>query len=89
MLGRLKMSTEEALQSYNKISSMVFSAENRKPFYRDGKFKATMLEKEIRNAIHQAGHSNDQKVLDLGAGPNSKENLKSSPSFTLTASYVP
>ncbi|PBK88448.1 FabD/lysophospholipase-like protein [Armillaria gallica] len=36
MLGRLKMSTEEALKSYNKMSSLVFGAENRKPFYRDG-----------------------------------------------------
>ncbi|KAK0489859.1 acyl transferase/acyl hydrolase/lysophospholipase [Armillaria luteobubalina] len=75
MLGRLKMSTEEALQSYNKISSMVFSSENRKTFYRDGKFKATMLVKEIQNIICQAGHSNDQKLLDPDAGPNSKGNV--------------
>ncbi len=75
MLGRLKMTTEEALQSYNKISSTVFSAENRKPFYRDGKFKATTLEKEIQNVVCQAGHSNDQKLLDPDAGRNSKGNV--------------
>ncbi|PBK83408.1 FabD/lysophospholipase-like protein [Armillaria gallica] len=55
MLGRLKMTTEEALQSYNKTSSTVFSAENRKPFYMDGKFKATTLKKEIQNVLRQAG----------------------------------
>ncbi|KAK0489783.1 FabD/lysophospholipase-like protein [Armillaria luteobubalina] len=74
MLGRLKMSTEEALRSYNKISSMVFSSENRKPFYGDGKFKATALVKEIQDVVRQAGHSNDQKLLDPDAGPNSKGN---------------
>ncbi|KAK0467540.1 acyl transferase/acyl hydrolase/lysophospholipase [Armillaria novae-zelandiae] len=72
MLGRLKMSTEEALQSYNKISSVVFSSENRKPFYRDGKFKATTLKEEMQNVVRKAGHSNDQKLLDPDAGPNSK-----------------
>ncbi|KAK0476511.1 FabD/lysophospholipase-like protein [Armillaria novae-zelandiae] len=74
MLGRLKMSTEEALQSYNKISSVVFSSENRKPFYRDGKFKATTLKEEMQNVVRQAGHSNDQRLLDPDAGPNSKGN---------------
>ncbi|KAK0447477.1 FabD/lysophospholipase-like protein [Desarmillaria tabescens] len=70
MLGRLKMSTEEALQSYDRISSAVFTAENRKPFYSDGKFKATTLEKEIKNVVRQAGCSDDQKLLD----PNAKGN---------------
>ncbi len=69
------MTTEEALQSYNKISSTVFSAENRKPFYRDGKFKATTLKKEIQNVVRQAGHNNDQKLLDPDAGRNSKGNV--------------
>ncbi len=68
------MTTEEALQSYNNISSVIFSAENRKPFYRDGKLKATTLKKEIQNVVRQAGYSNDQKLLDPGAGPNSKGN---------------
>ncbi len=68
------MTTEEALQSYNKISSTVFSSENRKPFYRDGKFKATTLEKEIKNIVCQARHGNDQKLFDPNTGPNSKGN---------------
>ncbi|KAK0477683.1 FabD/lysophospholipase-like protein [Armillaria novae-zelandiae] len=72
MLGRLKISTEEALQSYNKISSVVFSSENRKPVYRDGKFKATTLKEEMQNVVRKAGHSNYQKLLDPDAGPNSK-----------------
>ncbi|KAK0234828.1 acyl transferase/acyl hydrolase/lysophospholipase [Armillaria nabsnona] len=73
MLGRLKCPTE-ALRSYNKIPSVVFSADNRRPFYRDGKFKATTLKKEIQNVFRQAGYSNDQKLLDPNAGPNSKGN---------------
>ena len=68
------MSTEEALRGYNKISSTVFCGENKKPFYRDGKFKATTLEKEIQDVVRQAGHSNDQKLLDPDAGRNSKGN---------------
>ncbi|KAK0431699.1 FabD/lysophospholipase-like protein [Armillaria borealis] len=75
MLGRLKMSTEDALQSYNKISSTVFCAENRKRFYKDGKFKATTLKKEIQNVVRQAGYGNDQKLLDPDAGQNSKGNV--------------
>ncbi|KAK0444964.1 FabD/lysophospholipase-like protein [Desarmillaria tabescens] len=74
MLGRLKMSTEDALQNYNRISSAVFSAENRKPFYSDGKFKATTLEKEVKNVVRRAGYSDDQKLLDPNAGRNSKGN---------------
>ncbi|KAK0489807.1 FabD/lysophospholipase-like protein [Armillaria luteobubalina] len=74
MLGRLKMSTEEAPRSYNKISSTVFWAENTKPFYRDGKFKASTLVKEIENVVRQAGHSSDQNLLDAGARRDSKGN---------------
>ncbi|KAK0187023.1 hypothetical protein F5146DRAFT_880937, partial [Armillaria mellea] len=51
MLGRLNMSTKEAFQSYNKIFGTMFCVENRKPFYRDSKFKATTLEKEIQDII--------------------------------------
>ncbi|PBK83374.1 FabD/lysophospholipase-like protein [Armillaria gallica] len=92
MLGRLKMSTDEALQSYNKISNVVFSAENRKPFYSDGKFKATTLEREIKNVVHQAGYSNNQKLLDPDVGPNSKGNtvsahIKDFPTKVRTARY--
>ncbi|KAK0435467.1 acyl transferase/acyl hydrolase/lysophospholipase [Desarmillaria tabescens] len=75
MLGRLKMSTEDALQNYNRISSVVFSAENKKPFYSDGKFKATTLEKEVKNVVRWAGYSDDQKLLDPNAGRNSKGNV--------------
>ncbi|KAK0436178.1 acyl transferase/acyl hydrolase/lysophospholipase, partial [Desarmillaria tabescens] len=75
MLGRLKMSTEDALQSYNRISSAVFSTENRKPFYSDGKFKATTLEKEVKNVVCWAGYSDDQKLLDPNTGRNLKGNI--------------
>ncbi|KAK0470078.1 acyl transferase/acyl hydrolase/lysophospholipase [Desarmillaria tabescens] len=74
MLGRLKMSTAEALQCYKKLFSIVFNAENRKAFYSNDKFKATALEKEMKRVIVQAGYSEDQKLLDPDAGRNSKGN---------------
>ncbi|KAK0469967.1 acyl transferase/acyl hydrolase/lysophospholipase [Desarmillaria tabescens] len=73
MLGRLKRSTAEALRSYNNLSRVVFQA--RKPFDRHGKFKATALEKEMKEVIVQAGYNDDQKLLDPNAGKHSRGNV--------------
>ena len=51
MLGRLRMTTAEALIAYNSIASAIFSKENRKPAYKDGAFKASTLEAKIRAVI--------------------------------------
>lgn len=51
MLGRLRMTTEEALKAYNSIASAIFSNKNRKAIYKDGEFKATTLETEIKRIV--------------------------------------
>ena len=51
MLGRLRMTTRDALQTYNKIAGSVFCKSNRKPSFKDGAFKATTLEKEIQSLV--------------------------------------
>lgn len=51
MLGRLRMTTEEALQAYNSIASAIFSNKNRKLKYKDGAFKATTLETEVKRLV--------------------------------------
>ncbi|SJK99991.1 uncharacterized protein ARMOST_03302 [Armillaria ostoyae] len=73
MLGRLKMSTTEALRCYNTLSSAVFGAT--KHFYSNGKFKATTLETEMKKVIVQAGYMTDQKLLDSNAGRHAKGNV--------------
>lgn len=59
MLGRLRMTTAEALSAYNSIASGIFSKENRKPAYKDGAFKASTLETKIIEVVkdkHLGGH---------------------------------
>ncbi|KAK0187030.1 acyl transferase/acyl hydrolase/lysophospholipase [Armillaria mellea] len=74
MLGRLKMSTMEALEKYTQISRMVFSPENRKRFYGDAMFKKSTLEDEMRKLVVLAGCSDDERLSDTSAGANSKGN---------------
>ena len=57
MLGRLKMTTTEALRQYNEIAEAVFGRKNRKfsfktpiPF-KDGAFKATTLEEHFQKLV--------------------------------------
>jgi hypothetical protein len=70
MLGRLQMTTDEALKAYTSIASAIFSKKNRKPFYKDGYFKASTLEVKIQEKVaeknlgdHMLGDSND---IDAG-----------------------
>ncbi|KAI9835331.1 MAG: hypothetical protein M1819_002475 [Sarea resinae] len=53
MLGRLRMSTNEALRIYNSFSREVFSKENRKWIHQDGSFKATTLERKIQDIVSE------------------------------------
>jgi hypothetical protein len=53
MLGRPQMTTKEALQAYNSITRAVFCKENRKPAYRDGTFKAKILEDKIKDVVKE------------------------------------
>ncbi|KAL8939769.1 MAG: hypothetical protein Q9211_002587 [Gyalolechia sp. 1 TL-2023] len=45
------MTTTDALRTYNKLAGSVFCKANRKPFYKDGSFKATTLEKEVQELV--------------------------------------
>lgn len=51
MLGRLRMSTREALTEYVSIMRTVFSDDNKKIPGQDGTFMASTLEKELRNLV--------------------------------------
>ncbi|KAK0218887.1 acyl transferase/acyl hydrolase/lysophospholipase [Armillaria fumosa] len=77
MLGHLKMSTEDALHNYKKLVTAVFSPDNRKPFYKDGKFKASTLEVEIKEIVKNScvGYTGDELLLDPDAGKGSIGNI--------------
>ena len=71
MLGRLKMSTKDALEHYNTVAERVFSSTNKKLKGKDGTFKASTLEKEMRRIIANSieGGSGDERMLnDPGTG---------------------
>ena len=61
MLGRLRMTTDQALRAYNTIAEAVFSKKNRKPFHKDGTFKATTLETKVKEIVGKNGSG--QKML--------------------------
>jgi hypothetical protein len=66
MLGRLRMSTTEALQKYNEIAGNIFSARNRKRTMQEGKFKATTLEQEMKKIVAATiqGSDGETRMLD-------------------------
>lgn len=51
MLGRLRMTTKEALQTYNVLASEIFSKENKKWIVQDGTFKANTLERKVQEIV--------------------------------------
>jgi hypothetical protein len=51
MLGRLQMTTDEALQTYNLLARAIFSKDNKKFPGQDGLFKATTLEKMVQEIV--------------------------------------
>ncbi|KAK3372475.1 hypothetical protein B0H63DRAFT_401255, partial [Podospora didyma] len=55
MLGRLRMSTEEALQEYDLCSGKIFSSSNKKWTNATEKFKATTLERIIKEIVARRG----------------------------------
>ncbi|KAK0431700.1 acyl transferase/acyl hydrolase/lysophospholipase [Armillaria borealis] len=77
MLGRLKMSTEDALRNYKNLATAVFSPDNRKLCYKDGKFRASTLEAEIKKIVKHSceGYTGDEHLLDPGAGRDAVGNM--------------
>jgi hypothetical protein len=49
LLGRLRLSVPEAIDKYRQLAKQVFS--DKKPFVKDGKFKASNLEKTIKEVV--------------------------------------
>ena len=66
MLGRLRMSTTEALEKYNTIAGKIFSAKNMKRVTQEGKFKATTLEREMKQIVVAKiqGSDGETRMLD-------------------------
>ena len=55
MLGRLRMSTDEALRTYNSLARAIFSKDNKKWVGQDGLFKATTLEDKVQEVVSKKG----------------------------------
>jgi predicted acylesterase/phospholipase RssA len=55
MLGRLQMTTGEALRAYNSLARVIFSRDNKKWLGQDGAFKATTLEKKVQEMVSERG----------------------------------
>jgi hypothetical protein len=65
MLGKLKMTTKEALTYYIRIMERVFSPSNKKRTFQDGAFKVTTLETEIKAMIAAKGEdkNGDERMI--------------------------
>ena len=55
MLGRLRMTTDEALRTYNALAHAIFSKDNKKWLGQDGAFKATTLENKVQEVVSKKG----------------------------------
>ncbi|KAF2817462.1 FabD/lysophospholipase-like protein, partial [Mytilinidion resinicola] len=55
MLGRLQMTTDEALRTYNSLARAIFSKDNKKWSAQDGVFKATTLKDKVQEVVLKKG----------------------------------
>ncbi|KAL2263401.1 hypothetical protein VTK26DRAFT_6943 [Humicola hyalothermophila] len=55
MLGRLRMSTKEALQAYDSCAARIFSFQNRKLWSLSQRFRATALQKVVEEIARERG----------------------------------
>ena len=63
MLGRLRMSTEQARDEYIELAKKMFG--RRKRVIGDGAFKATKLEEAVKDVVRRYGGNNNPKELML------------------------
>ena len=68
MLGRLQMSTAEALETYASIAGAIFSSNNRNGKFKDGMFKAVTLENNVRCLVAKKLHGQQIKADRIGEG---------------------
>ncbi|KAI5900622.1 FabD/lysophospholipase-like protein [Schizophyllum commune H4-8] len=59
LLGRLRVTIEEAIECYARLVTQVFTQ-----IKSDGSFKATSLEKVMRELCHRFGESEEMSILD-------------------------
>ncbi|KAF8958036.1 acyl transferase/acyl hydrolase/lysophospholipase [Flammula alnicola] len=66
MLGRLQMTTEQAMEKYNIIAKNIFSKKNRKRKAQDGSFKSTTLKEEIQKVVAGTfeGYTGEELMFD-------------------------
>ncbi|KAF8967329.1 hypothetical protein BDZ97DRAFT_2073670 [Flammula alnicola] len=66
MLGRLQMTTEQAMEKYNLIAEKIFSNKNRKLKAQDGTFKSTTLKEEIQKVVAGTfeGYTGEELMFD-------------------------
>jgi hypothetical protein len=64
MLGRLRLTVDQAIDQYNQFAAHVFSNKKRKG--KDGTFKASKLEEAIKKVVESYGveHSPDERMMD-------------------------
>ncbi|KAK4128612.1 hypothetical protein N657DRAFT_676369 [Parathielavia appendiculata] len=55
MLGRLRMSTKEALQAYDNCAAKIFARDNRKTWSLSDKFQATALREVVESIVKERG----------------------------------
>jgi len=66
MLGRLQMSTEDALKHYNNLARQVFSQKNRKWVGQNGLFKASTLKSAMKKVVRESNqnYNGDEYMID-------------------------
>ena len=62
MLGRLQMSTVEALETYASIAGAIFSTDNKNGRFKDGMFKAITLENNVKCVVAKKLHGQQVKA---------------------------
>lgn len=62
MLGRLRMSVDDAICAYTALAKKVFS---KVKIRGDGKYKATNLEAAVRKIVEKYTHDPEATMLDL------------------------
>ena len=61
MLGRLRMSVEDAIACYGALAKTVFGDVKR---FGDGKFKASNLENAIKDIVKKQTGQEDERMMD-------------------------
>jgi hypothetical protein len=54
MLGRLRLSATDAITKYETLAQTVFPEKEKQPFWQDGTFKASLLEKVIKDVVNDS-----------------------------------